>query len=178
MTPKEALEALKSFTEDKIAPAFLLMKEPTLNVDVMDMREQDTEYVHPYVDICDMPHKNFQPIDFQCPSILWDFDEAEDSGNYGDGRTISIRAHVSTYGGNMYKAIDGVATKLPDNKAYIDLLNVLEFMYQKMSEDPTIGGKLMIHNPITYGKYDGAFYPYAYGYIQAQAELPVFEAIY
>lgn len=176
MTPMEALNALKAFTEAKIAPKLLLMKEPETSADIMDMREQGTEYVHPYVEIGDIPHKNFQPLDFQCPMILWTFDETEDSGSYSEGRTISIRAYVSTYGGDVYKTQDGQATKLPDNKAFVDLMNTLEFMYQQISGDLTIGGKLQIHKPITYGKYDGAFYPYAYGYLQAQAELPTFEA--
>ena len=177
MTPKDALNALKAFTEDKIAPHLLLMKEPQISADVMEMQEQEIEYVHPYVDIGDIPHKNFQPLDFQTPMILWTFDETEDSGSYSEGRTINIRAYVSTYGGDVYKTQDGVATKLPDNKAFIDLMNVLELMYQKISADLTIGGKLQIRKPIIYGKYDGAFYPYAFGYFQAQAELPIFEAI-
>lgn len=176
MTPMEALKALKAFTEANIAPRLLLMKEPQISADVMEMQEQETEYVHPYVEIGDIPHKNFQPLDFQCPMILWTFDETDDSGSYSEGRTVNIRAYVSTYGGNVYKTQDGNATKLPDNKAFVDLINTLETMYQKISADPTIGGKLMIHKPITYGKYDGAFYPYAYGYLQAQAELPIFEA--
>lgn len=175
MTPMEALNALKAFTEKNIAPRLLLMKEPQINSDIMDMQEQPIEYAHPYVEIGDIPHKNFQPLDFQTPMILWTFDEADDGGNYVDGRTISIRAYVSTYGGNVYKTKDGESTKLPDNKAFIDLVNALETMYQTISADPTIGGKLMIHKPISYGKYDGAFYPYAYGYFQAQAELPMFE---
>lgn len=179
MTPMNALDALKAFTEANIAPHLLLMKEPQVdNTDLMDMQEQEqeAEYVHPYVEIGDIPHKNFLPIDFQCPMILWTFDDADDSGSYSEGRTISIRAYVGIYGGEMYRTEDGKATKLPDNKAFVDLINTLETMYQKISADPTIGGKLMIHKPITYGKYDGAFYPYAYGYFQAQAELPVFEA--
>lgn len=176
MTPMEALNALKAFTEEKIAPRLLLMKEPQISADVMEMREQETEYVHPYVEIGDIPHKNFQPLDFQCPMILWTIDEAEDSGSYSEGRTISIRAYVSTYGGGVYKTQDGVATRLPDNKAYHDLMNTLEFMYQQLSADLTVGGKLILHKPFTYGKYDGAFYPYSYGYFQAQAELPIFEA--
>lgn len=176
MTPMTALEALKAFTEAKIAPELLLMKEPQITADVMEMQEQKTEYVHPNVEIGDIPHKNFQPLDFQTPMILWTIDETADSGSYSEGRTISVRAYVSTYGGNVYKTQDGEATKLPDNKAYIDLMNTLETMYQKISADLTIGGKLMIQKPISYGKYDGAFYPYAYGYLQAQAELPIFEA--
>ena len=176
MTLKEALNALKAFTEANIAPRLLLMKEPQISADLMEMQEQKTEYVHPYVEIGDIPHKNFQPLDFQTPMILWTFDETEDSGNYSEGRTISIRAYVSTYGGNVYKTQDGKATKLPDNKAFIDLITTLETMYQQISADLTIGGKLQIHKPITFGKYDGAFYPYAYGYFQMQAELPIFEA--
>jgi hypothetical protein len=176
MTPMGALEALKAFTEANIAPKLLLMKEPQNSADIMDMQEQETEYVHPYVEIGDVPHKNFLPVDFQCPMILWTFDETEDSGGYIEGRTISVRAYVGTYGGEMYRTENGEITKLPDNKAFVDLMNTLELMYQQISADLTIGGKLMIHKPITYGKYDGAFYPYAYGYFQAQAELPIFEA--
>ena len=176
MTPMEALNALKAFTEKKIAPRLLLMKEPQINADVMDMQEQETEYVHPYVEIGDIPHKNFQPLDFQSPMILWTFDETEDSGDYSEGRIVRVRAYMSTYGGDVYKTQNGEATKLPDNKAYIDLMNALEVMYQQLSADLTVGGKLMLHKPFTYGRYDGAFYPYAYGYFQAQAELPAFEA--
>lgn len=176
MTPMEALNALKAFTEANIAPCLLLLKEPNINADVMDMQEHTDEYVHPYVETGDIPHKNFQPLDFQTPMILWTADEVTDSGSYSEGRTISVRAYVSTYGGNVYKNENGEPTRLPDNKAYIDLMNELELIYQRISTDPTIGGKLMIHKPITYGKYDGAFYPYAYGYFEAQAELPMYEA--
>jgi hypothetical protein len=179
MTPMEALKALKAFTEENIAPLLNLMKEPQIdNTDFMEMQEQEqgAEFVHPYVEIGDVPHKNFMPVDFQCPMILWTLDETSDSGSYSEGRTISIRAYVSTYGGEMYRTENGEATKLPDNKAFVDLMNTLETMYQKISANPTLGGRLMIQKPITYGKYDGAFYPYAYGYFQAQAELPTFEA--
>lgn len=175
MTPIEALNALKAFTEKNIASKILLLKEPNAVVDVMDMQEQEAEYVHPYVEIGTIPHKNFQPLDFQCPMILWTFDEASDDET--DERTVNIRAYVSTYGGDVYKTINGEATKLPDNQAFTDLMNLLELMYQKIAADRTIGGKLMIRKPLTYGAYDGAFYPYAYGYFQATAELPTFEAI-
>jgi hypothetical protein len=174
VTPKSALDALKEFTEQKIAPLLLLMKEPDVR-DIRSREELETEYVHPYVDIGTVPHKNFQPLDFQCPMILWAFDETQDDGNYTEGRIITLRAYVSTYGGGVYKSVDGVQTKIPDNKSYVDLLNVLETMYQQICKDMTAGGKLSLHKPITFGVYDGAFYPYSYGYFQVQAEIPACE---
>lgn len=177
MTPRNALDALKEFTEKKIAPLLLLQKEPDAPLDIRSRVETEIEYVHPYVEIGQVPHKNFQPLDFQCPMILWAFDETSDEGNYTEERSITLRAYVSTYGGGVYKTEDGKQTKIPDNKSYLDLLNVLETMYQQICGDMTAGGKLSLKKPITYGVYDGAFYPYSYGYFQVQAEIAACEQI-
>lgn len=174
MTPMTALDALKEFTEQKIAPLLLLQKEPDAP-DIRSREEPETEFVHPYVEIGTIPHNNFQPYDFGCPMILWTVDDASDDGNYTEGRIVSLRAYVSTYGGGEYKLRDGKKTKLPDSKSYFDLLNVLETMYQQICKDMTAGGKLALHKPITYGVYDGAFYPYSYGYFQVQAEISACE---
>ena len=52
MTPKSALDALKEFTEQKIAPLLLLMKEPEVR-DIRSTEEPETEYVNPYADLAE-----------------------------------------------------------------------------------------------------------------------------
>lgn len=174
MTPYDVLKKMQKFTVDNIAAFILLQKEIDLTGDVLDNTEHETEYVNPYVDIGTIPHKNFQPLAFKSPMILWTIDAVDDDGTYESGRVLNLRAYVSTYGGDIYKHVDGVQTNIPDNKAYLDMLNLLELMYQKISSKMNVDG-VAINKPVSYGIYDGAFYPYCYGYFTIQAEIPSVE---
>lgn len=168
MTPLDVLNKVKSFTEEHIAPFLLMRKEPKKTGDIMT-KPSDTEtpeFVHPAVEIGTIPHKNFQPLEFQCPMILWTFDETTDAGTYDEGRIVRLRANVSAYTSGLYKE----NTLLPDNRAFIDLVNVLEKIYQEITKKNVING-VGIMKPITYGIYDGVFYPYAYGYLTLTAEI-------
>ena len=167
MTPFEALERIKKFTEENIAPFLSMRKEQVHSGDVMDMSEDVPEYVHPAVTIGTMPHKNFQPVDFQIPMILWTFDEANDSGDDSEGRKINIRAFVGAYASELYASED---TKLPDNKAFKDLINALEKIYQELSKYHTVNG-VGREKGISYGIYDGLYYPYSYGWLTFTAEI-------
>lgn len=166
MTPLEALKRISKFTEEHIAPKVLMRKEVRHSGDIMDNREIAAEYVHPTVCYGTIPHKNFQPMDFQCPMILWTFDTVADNGTYESGRTVEIRANISAYTSGMY---DG-DSKLPDNKAFIDLANLLEVMYEEITKHHTMLG-VGREKPVSYGIYDGAYYPYAYGYFTFTAEI-------
>lgn len=174
MTPYDVLKKMQKFTVDNIAAFIRLRKEVDLSGDVFDNTECKIEFVNPYVEIGTIPHKNFQPLSFQSPMILWTIDAVDDDGTYESGRVLNLRAYVSTYGGNIYKTVDGEETKLPDNKAYLDMLNLLEVMYQKISSKMNIDG-VALNKPVSYGIYDGAFYPYCYGYFTIQAEIPSVE---
>lgn len=167
MTPLEALRRIAKFTEEHIAPQLLMKKERVLSGDVMDMTEVVDEYVHPAVTYGDMPHKNFQPADFQVPMILWTFDEVEDTGDESSGRLINFRAYVAAYSGELYADED---VKLPDNNAFVDLMNALEKIYIEISRRHVING-VGREKPVSYGKYDGLYYPYAYGWLTFTGEI-------
>lgn len=176
MTPFEALKRLTDFTKEHIAPLLLMRKEPTTrNNDITKMPVDEfgnmPEYVHPTVTYGTMPHKNFVPYDFAVPLIMWTFDEVEDEGDASDKRTVAFRAYVAAYSSEIY---EDEQSKLPDNKAFIDLINALEKIYQELSRRHIING-VGREKQISYGVYDGLFYPYAYGWVTFTAELPRME---
>ena len=166
-TPLDALKAVTKFTEETIAPTLLMRKEVRTSGDIMDKSRIPDEFVHPAVTFGTIPHKNFQPLELQCPMILWTFDEVGDSGSYTEGRKVNMRAYVSAYSSELYEG----NTKLPDNKAFIDLVNVLERMATEITRKHVING-VGIEKKIDYGVYDGAYYPYAYGWLTITAEIP------
>lgn len=176
MTPFEVLKRVTDFTKEHIAPLLLMRKEPpTRNNDITKMPVAESgdypEYVHPSVTYGTMPHKNFVPYDFAVPLIMWTFDEMNDEGDTTDERTVNLRAYVAAYSSEMY---EDEKNKLPDNKAFIDLINALEKIYQEISRRHTING-IGREKQISYGIYDGLFYPYAYGWVTFTAVLPRME---
>lgn len=176
MTPFEALKKITDFTRENIAPLILMRKEPlTRNNDITKMPVNNfgdyPEYVHPSVTFGTMPHKNFVPYDFAVPLIMWTFDEVNDEGDITDQRTVNLRAYVAAYSSEIY---EDEKSKLPDNKAFIDLINALEKIYQELSRRHTIKG-IGREKSISYGIYDGLFYPYAYGWLTLTVELPRME---
>lgn len=176
MTPFEALKRVTDFTRENIAPLLLMRKEPpTRNNDItkmpVDTLGEFPEYVQPTVTYGSMPHKNFVPYDFCVPLIMWTFDEMNDDGDNTDKRTVNFRAYVAAYSSEVY---EDEKTKLPDNKAFIDLINALEKIYQELSRRHIING-VGREKSVSYGIYDGLFYPYAYGWVTFTAELPRME---
>lgn len=176
MTPYEALKRITDFTKDNIAPLLLMRKEPpTRNNDITKMPVYEAgnmpEFVHPTVTYGSMPHKNFVPYDFCVPLILWTFDEMSDEGGTETERTVSFRAYVAAYSSEIY---EDEKSKLPDNKAFIDLVNALERIYQEISRRHVLNG-VGREKPVSYGIYDGLFYPYAYGWVTFTAVLPRME---
>ena len=166
MTPLNVLKKITEFTEKEIAPTILMQKELRRTGDVLKNVEPVVEYVHPAVTYGTIPHKNFQPLDFQCPMILWTFDEVADGKTYDEGRTIQVRGNVSAYSSELYGD-----ERLPDNKAVVDLMNVLERIYIEFARRHVING-VGVKGEFSYGIYDGAYYPYAYGWISFTAEIP------
>lgn len=166
MTPIDALKKVTAFTQERIANNVLMRKEVRGSGDIRDKTPIPVEYVHPNVAYGTMAHKNFQPLDFQCPLILWTFDEVDDDGRYDEGRIVNLRASVSAYSSELYANDD----RLPDNKAFVDLANLLERMYVELTKHHVING-VGIQKPIQYGIYDGVYYPYAYGWLTLKAEI-------
>ena len=166
MTPLDVLKKVTEYTERHIAPLLLMRVFKDVD-DIRDNEEDFPEYVHPAVCYGSIPHKNFQQLNFQVPIIVWDCDQVDDGGDYTEGRTLTLRAYVGAYSSEIY-AED---TKLPDNKAFEDLFNALEKIYIELSRKNCING-VGLRKPIQYGKYDGAYYPFAYGWLTVAAEIP------
>lgn len=158
MVALDFLKELKQFLTEDVANKIELQKEDT----------EPAEYVHPYVEICYLPHKNFSPYDFQVPLILIAIDDATDGAN---DHQLNIRLTLATYGGGFYQD-----TKIPDAKGYIDLINLIEFTRQALITKSIIGGTGRIERPVSYGMYDTELiYPYWYGYISFTASIQATE---
>lgn len=163
MTPIVILEAIKKFLTENVADKILLQKEQVDEYDPSD----PIEYVNPYVEIMRLPHKNYTPNDFTIPMILVSFEDGEDGA---DEAYMNIKLTFATYGGGVYED-----SKLPDNKGYVDLLNIIELAKSKLLSAGAIGGKTIIQKPLKYGCYDGdeSTWPYWYGYMTFGAKMPV-----
>ena len=158
MTALEALIALKKYLEEEVAPSILLQKEYS----------DPPEFVHPYVSIITLPHKNFVPANFQVPHILIGLVQGDDNT---DENALQIRIACATYGGSVGFQEEN---NIPDEKGYIDLLTLLERIKLKLVEDTIINGNCVVEKPIQYGVYDEQItYPYWYGYLQLSVQIPV-----
>lgn len=156
MTPLDALKDLKTYIEQSLTDANYTLQ-----------KEESTELVVPYVEICYLPHKNFAPTTFQTPGILICFDETRDTGKE---RAMGVRILCSTYGGGVYEG-----TNIPDAKGYEDLLNLMEWLQTILATKWTIGRASLIR-PIESGMYDTELsWPYWYGYVSFDVSLTVIE---
>lgn len=159
MTILDTLKSLKIFVETTIKEQnFKFQKENT----------QD-ELVTPYVEICYFPHKNFIPFGFESPAILISFDNDNDGANE---HSVDIRLICSTYGGGYYEN-----TAIPDNKGYIDLINLMERLKISIINKWTFGSATL-EKPVQIGIYDTELsWPYWYGYISFTLQIPATEYV-
>lgn len=157
MTALEALEGLKTFME-KVAADIKLPKENTNPV----------EYVTPYVGLITLPHKNFMPVNFQVPYILIGLVNGNDNEHEN---VLSIRIACATYGGDIKFA---ETANIPDESGYVDLINLLERIKNKLVNEAVIEKAGALNKPIMYGIYDEQLtYPYWYGYLSFDLQIPV-----
>lgn len=161
MTALDALISLRDFLKNEVAPTILLQKE----------HSNPAEYVHPYVSIISLPHKNFMPVNFQVPYILVGLENGDDDTQEN---SLRIRISCATYGGDLDFQ---EKNNIPDEKGYIDLLNLIERIKSKLIDKAIIGGDCVVEKPITYGIYDEQItYPYWYGYLQFGVQIPISKA--
>lgn len=167
MTVVDALKGLKKYIEREIAPSIKLQEE--------NEEAGEVTFVNPYVEICHFPHKNFFPMKFRAPGILITIGEAPDDG---DESTISVIIQCITYGGGFYKDESGNELKIPDAEGYLDLLNLMELIRQKLIERHVIEECAVIEKPITIGMYDTEIvWPYWYGYVKFDLSIQAGEFI-
>lgn len=158
MTAVESLQALKKFVEEKVASKILLQKESEAMA--------EPEYVHPYVALLTLPHKNFTPVNFQVPYILIGLASGSDGANE---HPLNIQMQFATYGGNiLFKE----TANLPDSSGFIDLLNLIEKTKEELVQATVINGCGVVNKPIMYGIYNEEItYPYSYGYMTFDMQI-------
>lgn len=159
MTAVANLEALKKFVEKNIASTIKLPKEGSTI--------EAQEYVHPYVALITLPHKNFMPVNFQVPHILIGLAGDNDSANE---HILNVRMQFATYGGNiLFKE----SANIPDSTGYLDLLNLIERTKQKLINAAVIGSGV-VDKPMMSGIYDEQLtYPYWYGHLSFDLQIPI-----
>lgn len=158
MTAVEALQALKKFVEDEVASKILLQKE--------GIATAEPEYVHPYVELITLPHKNFTPVNFQVPYILIGLANGTDAA---DEHPLSIQMQFATYGGDI---VFKETANIPDSSGFMDLLNLIETTKQKLIQATVINGRGVVNKPIMYGIYNEQItYPYSYGYMTFDLQI-------
>lgn len=157
MTVVECLEDLKTFLEKKVAPTILLRKEGLTT---------EEEFVHPYVALLTLPHKNFMPVNFQVPHMIVGLSNGLDASEH----SVNIRIQFATIGGN---AVFKETANLPESDGYIDLLNLMERTKEKLVNAAVIGS-CVIEKSFDYGIYDEQVtYPYCYGYLNFTMQIPI-----
>lgn len=150
------LEDLKEFIEEEVASSISLLKENT-----------DNEYVHPYVGLITLPHKNFMPANFQVPHIL--IGVVSGNNDVSIEHEVTIRCQCATYGGNFQFEEDA---NLPDEKGYKDLLNLQERLMHALMQKAVVRN-CVVDTKFGYGIYDEEMtYPYWYGYVQFAIQIP------
>ena len=160
MTAVDSLKALKEFLEKEVASTILLRKEGLTN--------QEPEFVHPYVALITLPHKNFVPVNFQVPHILVGLSSGTDEA---DEHSLSVRLQLATVSGDT---VFNETANLPDSSGYIDLLNLIERTKGKLINAGVIEKAGLIEKPIHYGIYDEQLtYPYWYGHLTFTLQIPV-----
>lgn len=160
MTAVEALKGLKDFVEKEVAQTILLRKE--------GLSTEKEEFVHPYVSVITLPHKNFMPVNFQVPHILIGITNANEDA---DSHSINIRMQFATFGGNL---LFKETANIPDSGGYIDLLNLIERTKEKLVNAAVIPNSGLVDRPLNYGIYDEQLtYPYWYGHMTFDLQIPI-----
>jgi len=172
MTPYMILNRIREYIEGKLEEHNYCLRATPSN-DMLDQEgaapEPDADQsVVPGVFVGALPHSNFI-VDlpdqfFRAPYVLVGMEEAEE--DY-DGGAIGILVQVCTY-----SVIDYENSSVPDYEAFLDALNLLQFLKDKLIMQWTLQGTAW-KKPIRMGMYtsQAMTWPYAFGYLAFDAEL-------
>lgn len=157
MTALDFLKEIKNYIESKVCARLEFQAE------------NSDEYVNPKCYIAQLPNPNFTLDGFSIPCVTVGFETGDDNAN---DHIIKIRLMFATFGGGYHLDDMENKTDIPDGNGYIDLLNFIELTKQALLENPTMNGKGTINKNFNYGIYDDMPYPYWYGYIRFDANIP------
>ena len=138
---------------------------------------EKAELVIPVVTTGCLPHANFSlygaPNEFfQAPYVMIGFDDNnEDYEEAGIGLLIQVCCY-STLSYITDEEDERFTLSIPDNKAFEDCLNLLEWMKQRLLSSGKINGA-SIDRPIRMGSYNTKelTYPYSFGYLSVPLNM-------
>lgn len=170
-TPVTTLRDIKKFLEAKLKEHnYTLQAAPSDGT--YDQREE--KLIIPPVRIAAMPHENFayMPVNELYPSAPYILVSMDNGDTAADERSMGVLIQCCVYSTENYAKQDGSASNVPDELAEIDLLNLLEWIQQRIIEEHKIGGAT-IDYPIRMGSYGSKTYTYpkAYGYLSFSVNL-------
>ncbi len=172
MTPYMILNRIRDYIAEKLQEHNYELRATPPN-EVQDQEGEvpdpgEDQYIIPGVYVGGIPHGNFQanlPEQFfRAPYVLVGMEEAEE--DY-DGAAIGVLIQVCTYSEINYQDSD-----VPDYQAFLDALNLLQFLKDKLVMQWTFQGTAW-RKPIRMGMYtsQAMTWPFAFGYIAFDAEF-------
>lgn len=170
-TPVSTLLDIKAFLESKLKEEnYTLQAAP---VDGTYDRREDTRIIPP-VRIAAMPHENFAftPVSELYPSAPYILVSMDKSNTMVEDRSMDVLIQCCVFSTENYSGQHGSTSQIPDEQAEIDLLNLLEWIEQRLVEVHKIGGATMEY-PVQMGSYGSKAYTYpkAYGYLSFSVNL-------
>lgn len=170
-TPVSTLLDIKAFLESKLKEEnYTLQAAP---FDGTYDRRRDTCIIPP-VRIAAMPHENFAftPVSELYPAAPYILVSMDKSNTMVDERSMDVLIQCCVFSTENYSGQDGSTSRIPDEQAEIDLLNLLEWIEQRLIEVHRIGGATMEY-PVQMGSYGSKAYTYpkAYGYLSFSVNL-------
>lgn len=159
-------EEIKTFFKEKVAKDFYLQLQET---------EDNPEMREPYVDLQSLPHKNFTPPDwiqpenskpYHAPYVLI---QTYNLRVNGDTVTMGVRAIFGVYASGIYEndLMADPSLSVPDNKAYVDLMLIIQKAIEVITANPVFGKSQLADNEIRADIYDlDHIWTYAYGYVE------------
>lgn len=162
------INAYKKFIEDELEKDnYLLVKAPPMG---QNGKINPTSVIPSVTTGC-LPHANFS-LDgadnefFQAPYIMVGMD---DYGADYDETSLQILIQACCYSSSSYvtdQTSELYDLNIPDNRAFEDCLNLLEWMKNKIMSQGLIAGT-SVDRPIRVGSYNSKelTYPYSFGYL-------------
>lgn len=170
-TPVTTLRDIKEFLEAKLKEHNYTLQEAQRD-GTYDHRED--KQIIPPVRIAAMPHENFayMPVGDLFPSAPYILVSMDKSNTAADERSMDVLIQCCVFSTANYEKKDGSVSNIPDGLAEIDLLNLLEWIQQRIIEAHKIGGATVDY-PVQMGSYGSKTYTYpkAYGYLSFSVNL-------
>jgi hypothetical protein len=168
------LHAYQKYIEAELVAAdYKLAKAPPIDKQGIDK----PAFVIPVVTTGCLPHANFSLYGatnefFQAPYIMVGFD---DNNEDYEEAVIQLLIQVCCYSTASYitdETDERFNLDIPDNKAFEDCINLLEWIKQRLISKGSIAGST-IDRPIRTGSYNTKelTYPYSFGYLSVPVNM-------